>query len=324
MIKYIVKRILQMIPIIIGVSFVVHMLLSFSPGDPARMILGIQAEQEDVDALREALGLNDPVLVQYFSYMRGAVTGDLGVSYTTRQRVADMISVRLPATLILSFGSLFTIMIIAIPLGIALAVKQNSIFDNVMRVVSLILAAMPAFWLGLLLIILFAVHLRILPANGFDTWQARILPIVCSSVAGWMLTSRLVRASMLDVIRQDYIRTARAKGTKESLVIRKHALKNALMPVVTSIGMQVGAAFGGSIIIESLFGINGMGRMMMDALRQKDIPTVMSGVIITAVVIAVANLLTDLTYAFVDPRIKSMYVKKKVIVGGKANAKSGG
>ena len=309
-----------MIPIIIGVSFVVYLLLSYSPGDPARMILGMQAKQEDINAFREQVGLNDPVLFQYFNYMKKAVTGDLGTSYTTKQKVSAMIAVRLPTTLILSFGSLFTIMIIAIPLGIALAVKQNSVFDNMMRVISLVLAAMPAFWLGLLMMILFAVRLRILPANGFGTWQARIMPIVCSSVAGWMLTSRLVRASMLDVIRQDYIRTARAKGTRESLIMRKHALKNALMPVITSIGMQVGACVGGSIIIESLFGINGMGRMMMDALRQKDIPTVMSGVIITAVVIAVANLLTDLTYAFVDPRIMSMYTGKKVKTGGKAAA----
>jgi len=312
-----------MIPIIIGVSLVVFLLLSYSPGDPARMILGMQAKQEDINALRAQLGLNEPVLVQYFNYMKKAVAGDLGTSYTTKQKVSNMIAIRLPTTLILSFGSLFTILIVAVPLGIALAVKQNSVFDNMMRVISLILAAMPPFWLGLLLIILFAVRLRILPANGFGTLQAKILPIVCSSVAGWMLTSRLVRASMLDVIRQDYIRTARAKGTKEDLVIRKHALKNALMPMITSIGMQVGTCVGGSIIIESLFGINGMGRMMMDALRQKDIPTVMSGVIITAVVIALANLLTDLTYAFVDPRIKSMYVKKKHKTDRKAALNAG-
>ncbi len=300
-----------MIPILIGVSIIVFVMLAYSPGDPARMILGMQATELQVNQLKADLGLDQPVYAQYLSYMAKAVTGDLGTSWTTKQSITSMIAARLPNTLILAFGSLFTIMIVAIPLGIALAVKQNSLFDNIMRVVSLIMAAMPSFWLGLLLIILFAVKMNWLPPNGFDTWQAKILPIFCSSFAGWALTSRLVRASMLDVIRQDYIKTARAKGTKEGVVLRKHALKNALMPTITSIGMTVGTCVGGSFVIESVFGINGMGRMMMDALRQKDVPTVMAGVLITAIVIALANLGTDIAYAFADPRIKSMYVTKK-------------
>jgi peptide/nickel transport system permease protein len=220
-----------------------------------------------------------------------------------------MIAVRLPPTLILSFGSLITILVVAIPLGIALAVKQNSPFDNIMRVVSLFFAAMPGFWIGILMIILFSVQLGWLPANGFDSPSAMIMPIICSSIAGWAVNSRITRASMLDVIRQDYIRTARAKGLKESVVIRKHALKNALLPTITSVGMAVGGCFGGSVIMEMLFGINGMGKMMVDALRQKDIPTIMAGVIITSVIIAVANLLTDLAYSYVDPRIRSMYAR---------------
>ncbi|MEG0805746.1 MAG: ABC transporter permease [Lachnospiraceae bacterium] len=314
--KYILKRLVQMIPILIGVSLAVYLLLSFSPGDPARMIAGQQAKEEEVEALRHELGLDKNVIAQYVGYVGKALRGDLGTSYTTKQKVSDMIAVRLPNTLILSLGSIFCITIVIIPLGISLAVHQNSLFDNAFRVIGLIFAAMPAFWLGLLMIILFSVKLGWLPPNGFDTWQSRIMPIICSSVVGWMLQSRLVRASMLDVIRQDYIRTARAKGTEEKKVIRKHALKNALMPMVTSIGMSLGTIFGGSMIIEVVFGINGMGRMMMDALRQKDIPTVMAGVIITAIAIAFANLLTDIVYAFVDPRIKSMYEKPRKITKG--------
>ncbi|GED71881.1 peptide ABC transporter permease [Brevibacillus reuszeri] len=311
--RYILKRLLQMIPIVIGVSVIVFLLLSLSPGDPAKMILGLNAKEEELSMMREQLGLNDPIPVQYFHYMKNVLVGDFGTSYSTKQSVIEMIGVRLPPTLILSFGSLLTILIVAIPLGIALAVKQNSHFDNIMRVVSLFFAAMPGFWIGILMIILFSVRLGWLPANGFDKPSAMIMPIICSSIAGWAVNSRITRASMLDVIRQDYIRTARAKGLKESVVIRKHALKNALLPTITSVGMAVGGCFGGSVIMEMLFGINGMGKMMIDALRQKDIPTIMAGVIITSVIIAVANLLTDLAYSYVDPRIRSMYAKRRTL-----------
>ena len=311
--RYILKRLLQMIPIVIGVSVIVFLLLSLGPGDPAKMILGLNAKEEELALMREQLGLNDPIPLQYFHYMKNVLIGDFGTSYSTKQSVIEMIAVRLPPTLILSFGSLLTILIVAIPLGIALAVKQNSPFDNIMRVVSLFFAAMPGFWIGILMIILFSVKLGWLPANGFDKPSAMIMPIICSSIAGWAVNSRITRASMLDVIRQDYIRTARAKGLKESVVIRKHALKNALLPTITSVGMAVGGCFGGSVIMEMLFGINGMGKMMIDALRQKDIPTIMAGVIITSVIIAVANLLTDLAYSYVDPRIRSMYARRRTI-----------
>lgn len=275
------------------------------------MILGVGAKPEELEMMREQLGLNDPMIVQYLRYMGNVLKGDFGTSYTTKQPVSEMIKIRLPNTLLLSFGSIFLIFIIAIPLGILLAVKQNSVFDNVMRVVTLLLAAMPGFWLGLMLILLFSVKLRWLPSNGLESAKACIMPLICLSVAGWTTNSRLVRASMLDVIRQDYIRTARAKGIAYGRILHKHALKNALLPIVTSIGMAIGRCVGGSVIIETVFGINGLGKMMVDALRQKDIPTIMASVIIAAVIIALANLLTDLAYAAVDPRIKSMYVKPK-------------
>lgn len=319
--KYVFKRLLHIIPVLIGVTFLVFVLLSLSPGDPAQAILGVGAKPGELAMMREQLGLNDPILVRYLRYMGGVLKGDFGTSYSIKQPVLEIIRIRLPNTLILSFGSLFLIFLVAVPLGIILAVKQNSPFDNIMRVVTLLLAAMPGFWLGLMLILLFSVNLGWLPSNGLDNVQAAILPLICLSVAGWTVNSRLTRASMLDVIRQDYIRTARAKGLPSGQILRKHALRNALMPIVTSAGMAIGHSFGGSVVIETVFGINGLGKMMVDALRQKDIPTIMASVIISAVIIALANLVTDLSYALIDPRIRSVYVKpkaKKVARGASA------
>lgn len=309
MANYVLKRLLHIVPVLIATTLLVFALLSLSPSDPAQLILGLGAEQEQLDMMREQLGLNDPLLVRYARYMGGVITGDFGNSYSTRRPVAEMIRVRLPNTLILAFGSLVLVLIVAIPLGVALAVRQNSLFDNVMRVVTLLTAAMPSFWLGLMLILLFSVRLGWLPSSGLDNVKAAIMPLICLSVAGWTVTSRLTRASMLDVVRQDYIRTARAKGLPQSAVTGKHALRNALLPVVTSVGLLVGQSVGGAVVIEILFGINGVGKMMVDAVRQQDVPTIMGGVVIAAVVIAVVNLLTDLSYTVIDPRLEAMYSK---------------
>lgn len=314
MFKYILKRIVQMIPILIGVSVIVFLMLSYSPGDPARLALGMNAKPEQIEAFNRENGLDQPVLVQYFNYMKKAVTGNLGVSYTTKQQVASMIAVRLPATCVLAFGSLILTYLLAIPLGILLAVKQNTWFDDLSRIVALVASSMPAFWLGLLLILLFAVNLGWLPSYGFDTPIHWILPLLCTCFGTWASSSRYIRAMVLDTIRQDYVRTARAKGTPEKQVLFRHAFKNALLPLITNVGFSIGTFFGGSIIIEQVFSINGMGRMMLTALREKDIPTVMAGVIITAIMIAVGNLVADLLYGVVDPRIRSMYTagsKKK-------------
>lgn len=307
MIKFVIKRIIQMIPILIGVSIIVYLMLSFSPGDPARLALGMNAKPEQIEAFNKENGLDQPVVIQYFNYMKKLVTGDFGKSYTTKQSVASMIAVRLPATCILAFGSLLLTYILSIPLGILLAVKQNTWFDDTYRVVALFASSMPAFWLGMLLILLFSVKLGLLPSNGFDTPLHWILPLLCSCFGTWASSSRYIRAMVLDTIRQDYVRTARAKGTPEKQVLFRHAFKNAMLPLITSIGFSIGTFFGGSIILEQVFGINGMGRMLLSALREKDIPTVMAGVIMTAVMIALGNLMADLLYGVVDPRIRSMY-----------------
>ena len=228
MIKYILKRIVQVIPVLLGVSIIVFLMLSLSPGDPARLALGMNAKPEQIEAFNHENGLDQPVLVQYVNYMKGLVTGNLGVSYTTKQSVTKMIAVRLPATCILAFGSLVLTYLIAIPLGILLAVKQNTFFDDAFRVVALIVSSIPAFWLGLLLMLLFSVKLGILPSNGFDTPLHWILPLLCSCFGTWAGSSRYIRAMVLDTIRQDYVRTARAKGTPERQVLFRHAFKNAL------------------------------------------------------------------------------------------------
>jgi len=307
----------------IGVTFFLFMLLSLMPGDPARTVLGSNATEEQLEMFREQNGLNDPTLVQYFNYMKLAVTGDFGISYNTRLPVTQMIGVRVGTTLMLSFSSMFLTIFVAMPLGIAMAVKQNSFFDNFMRVITTILTSMPQFWLAMMFILLFSVYLGWLPPSGVATFSAVIMPIVCLACQGITMCARTGRSSMLEVVNQDYIRTARAKGLKEGYIIRKHALKNALLPMVSVYGRIVATCFSGSVVIESVFGINGIGQMMTNALRQKDAPAIMGSIIVSCFVITIVNILTDITYAFIDPRIKAQYMGRKtklkvVTTGGDA------
>ena len=308
MAKYIIKRILMLIPILIGVTLLVFLLLSFTPGDVARLTLGSTATEEQLEMFREQYGLNKPLMVQYLNYMAGVIHGDLGTSYATRQAVSTMISTRVGATLTLSFVSMFLTIIVSLPLGVIMAVKQNSPFDNIMRVVSLIFTSMPEFWLGLMMILLFSVKLHWLPSSGLDSVSSAVMPVLCLALGGITLCSRTGRSSMLEVIHQDYIRTARAKGLRYRYIIRHHALKNALLPMVSVYGRIIATCFSGSVVLESVFGISGIGSMMTAALRQKDTPTILGSIIISACIITIVNLITDLAYAFIDPRIKSKYV----------------
>jgi len=311
MIRYIVKRLVLIIPILIGVTFFVFMLLSLTPGDPARVALGSGATDEQLALFRAQNGLNDPLIMQYLKYMGHAVTGNLGTSYITRQSVSSMIAVRAPTTLTLAFSSMFLTIIASMPLGIRMATRQNSIFDNVMRVITIIFTSMPQFWLALMLILLFSVKLGLLPPSGFGTFSQAILPILCLAFGGITMCARTGRSSMLEVIHQDYIRTARAKGLHHQYIIRRHALKNALLPMVTIYGRIIATCFSGSVVLETVFGINGLGQMMTNAVRQKDVPAILGSIIISACVITVVNLITDLAYAFIDPRIKSKYIRRK-------------
>ena len=311
MVRYVIKRVIMIIPIMIGVTFFLFMLLTLTPGDAALIVLGTTATEEQIELFREQNGLNDPAIVQYVNYMAKVVRGDLGISYNTRQSVNSMIAVRAPTTLFLSITSMVLTIIIAMPLGISMAVKQNSFFDNLMRVLTIILTSMPVFWLAMMMILLISVQLRWLPSNGVGSFKAVIMPIACLASQGITMCARTGRSSMLEVINQDYIRTARAKGLKNGYIIRRHALKNALLPMVSVYGRIIATCFAGSVVIENIFGISGIGQMMLNALRQKDVPAIMGSIVISCLVISLVNLLTDITYAFIDPRIKSKYVSGK-------------
>lgn len=308
MLRYIVRRVLFLIPVLLGVAFCVFTLLYLTPGDPARMVLGDLATEEAVQEFRTREGLNDPFLVQFGNYIWKAVTqGDIGRSYTTKRPVAQEILAAFPATLKLSALAMVIAILVGLPCGILSAIKQYSIFDTLTMIFAMIGLSMPVFWLGLLLILLFSVHLRWLPSSGFSTFKAMILPAVSLSAQAISMVTRMTRSSMLEVIRADYIRTARSKGQKESVVIWVHALHNALIPVVTLCGLQFGHLLAGAILTESIFAIPGVGRLMVDAIMRRDYPMVQGGVLFIAIAFSFVNLLVDLVYAYIDPRIKAQY-----------------
>jgi peptide/nickel transport system permease protein len=305
--KYILKRLLLLIPVLLGVSFLVFTIMSLTPGDPAQLILGENAPKEAVLALREEMGLNKHFLIQYFNFIKGAVVGDFGRSYTSGREVFEEIFKRFPNTLILAFLGVLISVCIGIPIGIISATRQYSFLDSFSMIGALLGVSMPNFWLGLMLILTFSVKFRLLPSGGFEGMKSLILPALTLGVGAAAIVTRMTRSSMLEVIRQDYIRTARAKGVAEKKVIYRHALKNALIPVITVIGLQFGGLLGGAVLTESVYSWPGVGRMMVDAIRQKDTPTVLAAVVFLAVTFSIVNLLVDILYAYVDPRIKSQY-----------------
>ena len=308
MLKYIFRRILSLIPVLIGVTFIVFSLLYLTPGDPARMVLGDQATEEAVTDFRIKEGLDDPFIVQFARYVyKAAFKGDIGRSYVTKRPVSDEILSAFPSTIKLAAFSVIIAICLGIPFGIISAIKQYSLFDSITMFFALVGLSMPVFWLGLLLILLFSVRLGWFPSSGFDTFSAMVLPSVALSAQVIAIVTRMTRSSMLEVIRSDYIRTARAKGQTEGKVIWRHALGNALIPIVTIVGLQFGHLLGGAILTESIFSIPGVGRLMVEAIKMRDYPLVQGGVLYVAVAFSVVNLLVDLLYAFVDPRIKAQY-----------------
>ncbi|WP_434309393.1 ABC transporter permease [Hominifimenecus sp. rT4P-3] len=316
--KYIGKRLLMMIPVMLGVIVIVFIIMQMTPGDPARQILGDNASVEEVEALREEMGLNDPLVVQCFNYIKNLVLhGDFGTSYRTNLPVISDILVRFPTTMNLTFAGILFAIVLGIPLGIASALKKGSILDEVCSVVGMVGISMPNFWIGLLLAQLFALKLGWLPATGWYGPQYWILPAITVGINGAAIIMRTTRSSMLEVIRQDYIRTARAKGVYEKVVITKHALKNAMIPIITAIGLRIGVQLGGAMVVETVFSIPGLGKYLVDSISYRDYPAVRGGVLFIAIVFSLVNLCVDIIYAFVDPRIKSQYGganrKKKLI-----------
>lgn len=307
MYKYVIKRLLFTIPVLIGAVFLVFAIMYLTPGDPGTLILGITAKKEAIDALNHQLGYDRPFFVQFFDYLVNMLHGDFGISYRTQRPVFDEILSRFPTTFWLALLSMICSSIIGIAFGIISAVKQYSVLDNITTTMAMLLSAVPGFWLGLMLMMLFSLKLRILPSSGVDSWLGFVLPVATLTLNGAASEMRLTRSTMLETIRADYIRTARSKGAPEKLVIWKHALKNALLPVITSMGMNFGAGLGGAVIIETVFGMPGLGMLIVNSIRQKDTPTVMAATLFLAFLFCIVMLIVDILYAYIDPRIKAKY-----------------
>ena len=307
MAHYIFKRILMLIPVIIGVSLLIFIMLDLAPGNVLDIIAN-DYSPEQLAELRHQLGYDRSVFYRYGMYMWDLLHGNLGVSYIYKAQVWDLYMQRLPSTLKLAGASVLVSILLSIPLGIVAARKHGSLTDNASMVAALLGLSMPNFWLGLMLIILFSLNLKWFPSSG-DTEGIRslILPAITIGTGLMATLTRTTRSSMLDVIRSDYLRTARAKGVPEKTVIRKHALKNALIPIITVIGTQMGRTLGGSVVTENVFSWPGIGRLTIEAVKQRDTITVTGCIIMSVIMISVIQLIVDITYAFVDPRLKSQY-----------------
>ena len=308
MIKYILKRILYLIPVMLLVTLIVFFLMSITKGDPARIMVGESASLEEVEAMREKMGLNDPFFIRYLHYVRDLfLHGNLGTSYRSGLPVMKEITSALPSTIKLSLAAIVIAILIGIPIGIISATKQYSFFDNFTMILGLIGISMPVFWLGLLLILLFSVRLGWFPPSGLTSFRHVVLPAFTLGTQSIAVFARMTRSSMLEVIRQDYIRTVRAKGQTEARITLDHVLRNALVPIVTVVGIQFGNLLGGAVLCETIFSINGVGRLMVDAIKQRDFPVVQGGVLFISLAFCLINLIIDILYSFLDPKIKSQY-----------------
>jgi peptide/nickel transport system permease protein len=308
MIPYLVKRISLFIPTVLGVILIVYFIMDFSPGDPARLILGEGAAESQLEILRDTLGLRRPFFVRYADYVyRLVCRGDMGLSYRSRTAVSGEIVRKFPNTLLLAFLGMFLGSLAGIPLGLLAAVKHRSPADTFITVGAVFLVSIPAFWLAMLLLLLFSLKLGLLPASGAYSFRHFILPALTLAAPASGRIIRLTRAMMLETTGQDYIRTARAKGLPESRVILKHALKNALVPIITSTGMHFGYLLGGAVITETVFGIPGLGTHVVNAIRMKDTPAVLGTVVFLSVFFCLVMLLTDLACALIDPRIRASH-----------------
>jgi peptide/nickel transport system permease protein len=312
--RYLARRLLQLAPVLLGVSVVIFMVLRLAPGDPAEIMLGSQATKEDLERLRTELGLTQPVHVQYFLWMSHVVRGDLGRSIWRKRPVLTEVLHHYKATIILTFAALTLSAVGGTTLGVTAAVRPNSLLDRCSAVASLFGASMPVFWLGIVLMVIFALELRWLPASGMfspygggdlgDLLRHLVLPAVTLASATITIIARLTRSAMLEVLGQDYIRTARAKGLVEWAVVVRHGLKNALVPIITVIGVQTGVLLGGAVLTETVFAWPGVGTLMVQGILARDFPLVQGCVLIIAMTFVLINLAVDLLYAWLDPRIR--------------------
>ncbi|EZH67014.1 peptide ABC transporter permease [Bacillaceae bacterium JMAK1] len=300
---FILRRLLQLIPVLFGVTLVAFLIIQLVPGDVAQVMAGEAASQAQLDQMRENLGLNDPLIVQYGRFLGDLVMFDLGESVRTGQPVMDIIAPRFIITVELALWGMVVAVSVGLFFGILSATYRNTIRDYGTMTLAVVGLSMPNFWLGLLLIYWFSIQLGVLPTSGWGTWQQVIMPAITMGTAGAAVIARMTRSSMLEVIDQDYVRTARAKGVSERLVVYKHAFRNALIPVVTVIGLQFGYFLSGAVLTENVFAINGLGRLVVDAISQRDFPVVQGAVIVLAITFVFVNFLVDIAYRVLNKRI---------------------
>lgn len=304
MLKYIIKKVLLMIPVLIGLTIFIFLIIHLAPGEPVDLIVGPNATPEVYENVKESLGLNKPLSTQYLIFLRNLSKGDLGKSILQNRPVSELIIERFPVTFKLGMLSLLLSFIISLPIGVIAAIKRNTYLDYISMTGALVGISMPTFWFALLLLYFFAYKLGWFPISGYGTIKHLVLPVITVGLTDAAVTARMVRSSMLEVMGQDYVRTARAKGVHENLVMSKHALKNALIPVITLLGMRIGWIFGGSVILETVFSIPGIGRLIVDGIFSRDYPVVQGSILVLAASVLVGNLIADVLYAIVDPRIK--------------------
>lgn len=326
MLRYISRRILLIVPVLLGAIIIVFTINFFSSSNPAMIKLGLSAsDPEKLAAMEAEMGLDQSYFVQLGNYLVGLLHGDLGDSYVYDKTVSELIMARIPNTLKMSSGAILLSIIIGIPLGLIAALRQNTAIDYATTTFAVLMNAMPGFLVAVLLMIVFSVNLGWFPVSGADSWKSFVLPVIASGIGPITQNARMTRSSVLEVIRQDYVRTARSKGIAEKKVISRHILKNALIPIITLIGTSLGTCLAGSILVEMIFNIPGMGMLISSSISAQDYITVQGCVLVCAVVVTVMNLLTDLAYAVVDPQIRAQYTagSKKKKKGTAALAKGG-
>ena len=302
--RYCIKRLLSAIPLLLVISFLIFMFIHLIPGDPARMVAGMDATEQQVQVVREQLGLDKPILTQYVDYMKGLFTGDLGDSIKNGATVADTIGSRFGATITLTFSSMIWAVIIGIGIGIVSVVKRGSPIDYLVMLIAISGISVPGFWLGLMLIQWFAVGLRLVPTQGLDTLSSYILPSITMGAGIMAILARFTRSSMLESLREDYVRTARAKGLNNFLVIMRHAFRNSLVEVVTVAGLQIGGLLSGSVLTETVFGIPGLGRLLVDSIEFRDYKVIQALLLFFSLEYIIINIIVDLLYGVLNPKIR--------------------
>lgn len=304
--KYIIKRVLSIIPTMLIITFIVFVILDLTPGTPASVMLGVTATEEQVETLNEAIGYNRPMLVRYVDYVWDALHGDFGESYVSQRPVYEILMPKFPTTLRLALLAVGISALLGIPLGIISAIKPNSKTDTFLTTLALFFASVPSFWLGIMFMLIFSLRLGWLPSSGIGTWKHYVMPVMTLVLPSAGYISRLTRSTMIDAINQDYIRTANSKGASDSRIMFFHALRNAMIPIVTQLGMSFAGSLGGALIVETVFGLPGFGTTIVSAIQTKDIPIVLAGVVFLSTTFILIMLAVDVLYAFINPRVKDM------------------